>query len=33
LLAPVTDAVGGFLGVKCEVFYDGVVQHPEGEKK
>ena len=33
LLAPVTDAVGDFLGVKCEVFYDGVVQHPIDEKK
>jgi uncharacterized protein involved in outer membrane biogenesis len=29
LLAPVTNVVKGALGVKCEVFYDGIVTHPE----
>ncbi len=33
LLAPVTNVVKGALGVKCEVFYDGIVTHPQPPKK
>ncbi|MEN8798520.1 MAG: AsmA-like C-terminal region-containing protein, partial [Flavobacteriaceae bacterium] len=33
LLAPVTNVVKGALGVKCDVFYDGIVTHPEKPEK
>lgn len=33
LLAPVTNVVKGALGVKCDVFYDGIVTHPEKQPK
>ena len=33
LLAPVTNVIKGAVGVKCDVFYDGIVTHPEEPKK
>ncbi|MGB5238693.1 MAG: AsmA family protein [Flavobacteriaceae bacterium] len=33
LLAPVTNVVKAALGVKCEVFYDGIVVHPQKPEK
>ena len=33
LLAPVTNVIKGAVGVKCDVFYEGTVNHPEEPKK
>jgi len=33
LLAPVTNVIKGAVGIKCDIFYEGIVRHPEKPQK